>query len=93
MRYGALAFYSALLQALGLVIGLGSVVAGAVAGIYIIHQASGMARALPLLIACGAALLGLLAGIILAAFGQFCAVVMDIEANTHPPSPLVGWGD
>ena len=93
MRYGALAFYSALLQAVGLVIGLGSLVAGTVAAVVIVHELSGMARALPLLIACGAILVGLLVGIILAAFGQFCAVVMDIEANTHPPTPLVGWGD
>jgi hypothetical protein len=93
MRYSALAFYSALLQAVGLIIGLGSLVAGMVAAVVIVRELDGMARALPLLIACGAIVVGLLVGIILAAFGQFCAVVMDIEANTHPVSPLVGWGD
>jgi hypothetical protein len=68
-------------------------VGGTVAAVVIVHELSGMARALPLLVACGVIFIGVLTGIVLAAFGQFFAVVMDSEANTHPPSPLIGWGD
>jgi hypothetical protein len=83
-RYFALAVYAGVLQALGLLIAVFGIVVGVGAGLEAPFghgrddRLAGWALGIGFGLGCCAA------GVVVAAIGQFCQVVMDIEENTRP---------
>lgn len=93
MRYGALAFSSAMLQAVGLIIGLGSPVVGCGVAVYAQRTYDAHTAGLIIAAAIGGALLGCLVGLGYAALGQRYAVTIDIEYNTRLAMRQGAWDE
>ncbi len=93
MRYGALAFSSAMLQAVGLIIGLGSPTIGCGVAIYAQRHYNAHTASLVIAAAIGGALPGHLVGLGYAALGQLDAVTIDSEFNTRQTLRRGAWDE
>jgi hypothetical protein len=82
MRYRILVLYSAIIQALGLLTCLGSLIIGGLMVIGLLRQPQGY-TAMAMLIALGSTIGGAFGDLGYAAYGQILMVWMDVEQNTR----------
>jgi hypothetical protein len=82
MRYGMLGLYSAVIQALGLLTCIGSLVVGCLMVVGLMRQPQGYTP-VAMMITLGGTIGGAFGGLGYAAYGQLLMVWMDVEQNTR----------